>query len=67
MGYAASDKLTVTGEAAKDIDQGGYRAGIEYHPTEVLYLRTGVTGPVQGHGGIRTPAEATVPWAPPRR
>ena len=54
MGYTFSDKLTVTGEAAKDIDrEASYRAGIEYHPTEVLYLRTGVsTGPVQGHGGI---------------
>jgi len=40
-------------EAEKDIDRAErIRAGVEYHPNEVLYLRTGVsTGPVQGHFG----------------
>ncbi len=53
FGYTFSKKLLMTLEAEKDIDRAErIRAGVEYHPNEVLYLRTGVsTGPVQGHFG----------------
>jgi len=53
FGYTFSKKLLMTLEAEKDIDQQErIRMGIEYHPNEVLYLRTGITtGPVQGHFG----------------
>lgn len=53
FGYTFSKKLLMTVEAEKDIDhQERFRAGIEYHPNEVLYLRTGLsTGAVQGHFG----------------
>lgn len=53
LGYTFSKKLLMTLEAEKDIDRPErIRLGIEYHPNEVLYLRTGVSsGPVQGHFG----------------
>lgn len=53
LGYTFSSKLLMTVEAEKDIDrQEKFRAGVEYHPNEVLYLRTGIsTGDVQGHFG----------------
>lgn len=53
FGYTFSKKLLMTLEAEKDIDRSErIRAGVEYHPNEVLYLRTGVsTGAVQGHFG----------------
>lgn len=54
LGYTFSDKLIITAEAAKDIDRKeSFRAGLEYHPNKVLYLRTGVsTGDVRGHAGL---------------
>lgn len=53
FGYTFSKKLLMTLEVEKDIDRAErMRMGIEYHPNEVLYLRTGITtGPVQGHFG----------------
>lgn len=53
LGYTFSKKLLMTLDAEKDIDrQERFRIGMEYHPNEVLYLRTGIsTGPVQGHFG----------------
>jgi hypothetical protein len=53
FGYTFSDKLLMTVEAEKDIDRKErFRAGMEYHPNDVLYLRTGIsTGDVQGHFG----------------
>lgn len=53
LGYTFSKKLLMTLDAEKDIDrQERMRIGVEYHPNEVLYLRTGITtGPVQGHFG----------------
>jgi hypothetical protein len=53
MGYTFSSKLLMTMEAEKDIDRRErFRAGVEYHPNEVLYLRTGIsTGDTQGHFG----------------
>lgn len=53
FGYTFSTKLLMTLEAEKDIDrQERIRMGVEYHPNDVLYLRTGIsTGPVQGHFG----------------
>jgi hypothetical protein len=54
LGYTFSKKLLMTVEAEKDIDRHErFRTGIEYHPNDVLYLRTGIsTGDVQGHFGI---------------
>ncbi|MCB0795557.1 MAG: hypothetical protein KDB88_12540 [Flavobacteriales bacterium] len=54
LGYTFSEKLRMTGEVEKDIDRAErFRAGLEYRPIEVLYLRTGVsTGDVQGHFGV---------------
>ena len=53
FGYTFSKKLLMTLEAEKDIDlPERMRMGIEYHPNDVLYLRTGLTtGPTQGHFG----------------
>ncbi len=53
FGYTFSKKLLMTLEAEKDIDQPErMRMGMEYHPNDVLYLRTGITtGPAQGHFG----------------
>lgn len=53
MGYTFSKKLLMTLDAEKDIDrQERFRMGVEYHPNDVLYLRTGIsTGAVQGHFG----------------
>lgn len=53
LAYTFSKKLVMTAEMEKDIDRAErFRAGVEYHPNEVLYLRTGISsGPVQGHFG----------------
>ncbi len=53
LGYTFSKKLLMTLEAEKDIDQPErFRLGVEYHPNDVLYLRTGLsTGDLQGHFG----------------
>ncbi len=54
LGYTFSEKLVLTGEVEKDIDQAErFHAGLEYHPVNALFLRTGVsTGAVQGHFGV---------------
>lgn len=54
LGYMFNDRVTMTAEAAKDIDRDErYHVGIEYRPADVLFLRTGVsTGPVQAHFGM---------------
>jgi hypothetical protein len=54
LGYTFSEKLLMTGEVEKDIDRRErYMAGIEYHPNQALYLRTGIsTGNTQGHFGV---------------
>ena len=51
--YTFSTKLLMTAEVEKDIDRAERaRFGIEYTPSKVLFLRTGIaTGPVQGHFG----------------
>lgn len=58
LAYTFSPKLLMTAEAEKDIDRAErFRFGMEYHPNEALFLRTGVsTGPVQAHfgAGFRT-------------
>jgi len=53
FGYTFSDKLLMTLEAEKDIAMPErFRAGMEYHPSPALFLRTGIsTGPVQAHFG----------------
>lgn len=54
FGYTFSTKLVMTAEVEKDIDRPErFRFGLEYAPTKVLFLRTGIsTGPVQGHFGV---------------
>lgn len=54
LSYAFNDRVTFAGQVDKDIDRGErYHFGIEYHPVDVLFLRTGLsTGPVQGHFGV---------------
>ena len=54
LGWMVSTKLTLTGEAEKDIDRPErFRFGVEYMPSKALYLRTGISsGPVQGHFGV---------------
>jgi hypothetical protein len=54
LGYTFSSKLLMTLDAEKDIDrQERFRIGVEYTPSKVLVLRTGLsTGPVQGHFGV---------------
>lgn len=53
FGYMPSTKLTLTAEIEKDIDRAErVRAGVEYNPNKVLFLRTGIsTGPVSGYFG----------------
>jgi len=53
FGYTYSKKLVMTAEAEKDIDRAErFRFGVEYHPNDVLFLRTGISsGDVQGHFG----------------
>jgi len=53
FGYTYSKKLIMTAEAEKDIDRAErFRFGVEYHPNDVLFLRTGISsGDVQGHFG----------------
>jgi len=53
FGYTFSTKLLMTAEAEKDIDRHErFRFGMEYHPNQALFLRTGIsTGDVQGHFG----------------
>jgi hypothetical protein len=42
-GYTFSGKVLLTAEVEKDIDFGAnFRAGIEYHPIDVLFLRGGI-------------------------
>ncbi|MCC6937783.1 MAG: hypothetical protein IT226_06135 [Flavobacteriales bacterium] len=54
LGYLVSTKLTLTGEVEKDIDRAErFRFGVEYMPSKVLFLRTGLsTGPMQAHFGV---------------
>lgn len=54
LGYTFSRKFLMTGEVEKDIDRKErVRVGMEYHPMEALYVRTGVSsGAVQGHFGV---------------
>jgi hypothetical protein len=54
LGWLVSSKVTLTGEAEKDIDRRErYRFGAEYAPSKALYLRAGIsTAPVQAHGGV---------------
>ncbi len=58
LGWLVSPKLTLTGDAEKDIDRRErFRFGVEYAPSKALYLRTGIsTSPVSGHfgAGFRT-------------
>ena len=56
LGYTFSRQLMLSAAVEKDLDRPeSVKAGIEYHPTEVLFLRIGVsTGPVQGHFGVGT-------------
>ncbi len=53
LGYIFNDQVTLTGEVSKDIDRAEqYHAGIEYHPTAALFLRTGISsGPSKAHFG----------------
>lgn len=52
--YSFSNKLLVNLEAEKDIDMPErIRAGVEYNPNDVLYLRTGIsTAPTGSHFGV---------------
>lgn len=52
--YTFSNKLLMTLEAEKDIDRRErIRAGLEYTPHKVLYLRTGIsTAPTGSHFGV---------------
>lgn len=54
FGATFSEKLVLSGSIEKDIDKDEtFRAGIEYQPMKVLFLRMGVsTGPTQGHFGV---------------
>jgi len=54
FGYTFSTKLVMTAEVEKDIDRDErFRFGVEYSPSKVLFLRTGIsTGQVQGHFGV---------------
>jgi hypothetical protein len=53
LGYTFSEQVVLTGEISKDIDRmEQFHAGIEYRPTSVLFLRTGIsTGPAKAHFG----------------
>lgn len=53
LAYNANERLSLSLAMQKDIDRDeSVRAGIEYQPSNALYLRMGVsTGPVQGHFG----------------
>ncbi len=53
LAYAFNKQVTLAAEVGKDIDrQEQYHAGIEYRPTEVLFLRTGISsGPAKAHFG----------------
>jgi hypothetical protein len=48
LSYAFSGKIIVTAESEKDIQYDPvFKAGIEYHPIDMLYFRTGIsTNPV---------------------
>lgn len=54
MDYKFSDKVFVAMEAEKDVDHKPvFKAGLEYIPTEVLYLRAGIsTNPSQSSFGF---------------
>lgn len=53
LSYRFSDQVLLSAQADKDIDRGErYHVGLEYHPANVLFVRTGIsTGPVQAHFG----------------
>lgn len=53
-GYRFSAKVLFTSEVEKDIDySAAFRAGLEYHPVEQIYLRGGIaTNPVQSSFGF---------------
>jgi hypothetical protein len=43
--YKIGEKVLMVSEVAKDMDMPAmFRAGIEYHPAEILYIRAGVGG-----------------------
>ncbi len=48
LSYAFSEKIIVTAESEKDIQYNPvFKAGLEYHPIDMLYFRTGIsTNPV---------------------
>ena len=54
LGYTFNDQVILTCEVNKDIDRTQqFHAGIEYRPTSVLFLRTGVSsGPAKAHFGV---------------
>lgn len=44
LAYQISDDVLMAGEVVKDIDHdASYRAGLEYRPAEILYLRLGAS------------------------
>jgi hypothetical protein len=44
LGYQISEEVLAAAEAEKDIDnQALFRAGIEYHPVDIFYLRLGAS------------------------
>jgi hypothetical protein len=53
LAYIFNDQVTLSGEVSKDIDRPEqYHAGVEYRPTQALFLRTGIsTGPTKAHFG----------------
>lgn len=53
LAYAFNDRVTLAGQVSKDMDRPEqYHAGIEYRPTDVLFLRTGISsGPTKAHFG----------------
>lgn len=54
LGYRFNDQVILSGEVAKDIDRTEqYRFGVEYRPSQALFLRTGISsGPTKAHFGI---------------
>lgn len=53
LGYTFNDQVLLTAGVVKDIDRPEhFRAGIEYRPLSVLFLRTGISsGPAKAHFG----------------
>jgi hypothetical protein len=54
LAYSFNKQVTLAAEVGKDIDrQEEYHAGIEYRPTDILFLRTGISsGPTKAHFGV---------------